>query len=299
MYFYNKNKKIFNIKNKNEIFDLVNKYKYFAFNTDIDVLSHEALNKYLILKLDSNLYFCSKNYCPINDKIYYFKTTELYKNSTLFSDKLIIKYAHKNQEEIDYEYDILKNLKLKYKVVNYEKTRFYSIMAINKVDGKNLSEYIPINNLTNKFNILFQTLEQLSYIQKSGYIYLDVSTNNIIYDGKRITIIDFGDTEKYIVYKNNQYYFALLNRFINFLFSVFNNNNNTDIEYSYTKCLDFFNLFNNTNNYNFEEKLIIRDFILYSQKNILDYNKIFDYFKYKYYKYYVITLLTNLKNNVY
>ena len=61
MYFYNKNKKIFNIKDKNEIFDLINKYKYFLFDTDIDVLLHEALNKYLILKLDNNLYLCSKN----------------------------------------------------------------------------------------------------------------------------------------------------------------------------------------------------------------------------------------------
>ncbi len=61
MYFYNKNKKIFNIKDKNEIFNLINKYKYFLFDTDIDVLSHEALNKYLILKLDNNLYLCSKN----------------------------------------------------------------------------------------------------------------------------------------------------------------------------------------------------------------------------------------------
>ena len=298
MYFYNKNKKIFNIKDKNEIFDLINKYKYFLFDTDIDVLSHEALNKYLILKLDNNLYLCSKNYCPINDRLYYFKTTESYKNSTLFSDKLIIKYTHENQEEIDCEYNILKNLKLNYKVINYEKTRYYSIMAVNRIIGKNLSEYIPIDNLTNKFNILFQTLEQLSYVQKSGYIYLDISTNNIIYDGEKITIIDFGDTQKYI----NNYtidYFNLLNKFINFLFSIFNNNNNIDIEYSYTKCLDCFDLLNNTNNYSFEEKLIIKDFILYSQKSILDYNKIFDYFKYKYYKYYIATLLTNLKNNVY
>ena len=80
-----------------------------------------------------------------------------------------------------------------------------------------------------------------------------------------------------------------------YLFTLFSNNKRL----YYKKHVSFFNVLCNTNNYSWEEIILLKDFILFLQKNKVNYNDIMNYFKHKYYNYYLKFLVTTVvKNNV-
>ena len=256
-----------------------------AYNEDKQIIN---------FKIDENLYFSSSKYCLVNNKLYKFNKFIKKLNYVLICDNIVIKYNYKKERhELEKEIDILTKLDLNCRLIDSQITEDYIVFIMNKIEAKNLKKDIPLKNLNIKFNILFQTLEQLVSLENKGYIYNDLSVNNVLYDGKIAYLIDYGSvstTKNLYDFRSNTSGITIMHYFIHFLLTLFSNNKKV----YYKKHVDLFNTLNNTNNYSLEELNLLKDFILYIQKNKVNYNDIMNYFKYKYYTYYLKFLITTI-----
>ena len=255
--------------------------------------------KIINFKIDENLYFSSSKFCLINNKLYKFDKFIKKLNYVLICNDIVIKYNYKEERnELEKEINILKELDLNCKLIDSQKTDDYIVFSMNKIEAKNLKNCIPLPNINIKFNVLFQTLEQLLYLENNGYVYNDLSVNNVMYDEKIAYLIDYGSvskTKNLYDFRNNSTGITIMHYFIHFLFTLFSNNKRV----YYKKHVSFFNVLCNTNNYSWEEIILLKDFILFLQKNKVNYNDIMNYFKHKYYNYYLKFLVTTVvKNNV-
>lgn len=285
-------------EDKNDIAKTVNKYDFALVETSLCLPDVYDEDKRIInFKIDENLYFSSSKYCLINNKLYKFNKFIKKLNYVLICDDVIIKYNYKKEEhELKKEIDILKKLDLNCKLIDSQLTEEYIVFIMNRIKANDLRKHIPLKNLNTKFNVLFQILEQLVFLENKGYIYNDLSINNVLYDEKKAYLIDYGSistTKNLYNFRNDSSGITIIHYFIHFLFTLFSDNK----KIYYKRHVDFFNTLGNTNNYSIDELNLLKDFILYLQKNRVNYIDIMNYFKYKYYNYYLKFLITTIEKN--
>ena len=290
---------LFESGEKGKIISTLNKNDFALIKTNLDLPNMFEKDGALAFRLRGNVYFCSKKYCLINGKLYKFNKFIKKLNYVLFCNNIIIKYNYKKErKELEKEISIIEEFDLNCKLLDSEKNDDYIVFIMTKIKGSNLSKYLPFSDINKKFNVLFQTLEQLVYLENNGYIYNDLSYTNLLYDNKKVYLIDYGsvDKNKNLHSCRNLNYggVSILNYFINFLFTIFSDKKT----FYYKKFRNFYNILNETNNYSFEELMILKDFILFSQNDIVKYVDIQNYFKKKYTKYYLNYLLTVTKDHV-
>ena len=284
-------------EDKDDILKTVRSKDFVLVETSLSLFDICDENEKIVnLKIGDNLYFSSDKYCLIKNKLYKFKFFIKKLNYVLICDNCIIKYNYISKKELLKEIRLLKSFNLNCKIINYEITKNYIVLSINKINAIILKKLLPITDINKKFDILFQTLEQLIYLEDNKIIYNDLSTSNLLYDNKKIYLIDYGSfytkTNLYS-YRNTDNSVTLIQHFLNFLLTLFSNRK----KIYYNNTANIYNAIYKNNDYTFEEMMIIKNFVVFTQKERIDtYKKIMNYFKVKYPRYYLIYIITSIKN---
>ena len=284
-------------EDKDDILKTVRSKDFVLVETSLSLFDICDENEKIVnFKIDDNLYFSSDKYCLINNKLYRFNFFIKKLNYVLICDNCIIKYNYIYKKELLKEIKILKNFKLNCKLIDYQITKNYIVLSINKIDAIILKKLLPITDINKKFDIMFQTLEQLVYLENNKILYNDLSTSNLLYNNKKVYLIDYGSfyvkTNLYS-YRNVDISVTLIQYFLNFLLTLFSNRK----KIYYNNTVNIYNAIYKHNDYTFEEMMIIKNFVVFIQKQRIDtYKKIMNYFKIKYPKYYLIYIITSIKN---
>lgn len=200
-------------KNELEIFDLVkDRVKIRKIGEFSNHLSDKKRPLYAVML---------KNTIKVNEKSYKYidRKNEAYSNSPLtqsrsrrfyyFGDNYVIKEYELNSNEdtnnikqIISELNVFTNYGSSIdhpKLIDFELTSNKAKLVIEKIDGKLLNHCISDDDKINKETIIKDVLKTLSNLEKVGLHHNDVRSWNIIYDGKKATLIDFG----LVSHKNN------------------------------------------------------------------------------------------------
>jgi serine/threonine protein kinase len=164
-------------------------------------------------------YLCSYKYFYLKNKLYKYNKNILssFEKETYVLDtgNYIVKYTVKNKtveksnsffNDTLQEKDVLEELNdenyefiEKQKLLSYEITDHYIIIVKKKINGEVFKKkHVESFTLENKINILKQIVQQLSILEKHGYIYNDLRSSNFMIEdkSKNVYLIDLGSITK-------------------------------------------------------------------------------------------------------